>query len=739
MSTSKLYPTYYGYVGSTKDALLIIQEIVDKQLELVPRRPHERERPSLIKSGNVFVFIEEHSGIKRWTDGIAWSPSRILGRFLVYRELDKHSLSEKDDKKKKRRKISVDQDPLDTSTSSSTGAKQRGPSIPHAQQLLPQNEGALDYNNSNNNSNKNSLGALVTSYVFKDQGLIKKTLSLTTTTKELHIEKRVAKQTIHLISYYNADDVLNGKLQRPSKTDLKDLTISNALWNSVKDSSLGGKIPMEDEAYYFLDTNYQLQNMSLLQQAPQAPNQALVAKHRGQSQSQPQHPGQHQQQLQHQQLQHQMLSPQQMQYMQKFGVQSQQGAENIPPGFSRHNSRHNSHPPTHTTSAQQYLSPVTQQQQTQQVLQYQTGAHQGLPVDYSQYPSNNSGNIKREDEQTNNAVVANELTFINPFTGAPHQSNFSYGQNSVALGGSGNVPGAGSGPASTASGAVPMLNMAAPQQYHPGYAQIAQPQHEANLVNASNSANSFFPPFPQHYQQQLYANQQQHQAPHHSQASQQSQSHQQGHLTQQQAPQQLQQSYQLGSISGSSDQFSISGGVSNGSVSSINSNIPPAGSNSNSFSGVVSGAPTKKNYRSGSGGTSTNSISSTTGNSGSGGWFTTNPPIGSSAPYISSAPPPLAGNEGGEVSGSVSGPSSHLYHPINSTATSGGVNAHSNLGGTPHHFYMHPSHPLANNTTGMSGSSNTLAGGSEETSVPTPAVSGSATTNTGSYGYQNSN
>lgn len=114
MSSTNLQPSYYGYIGSTKDALLIIQAILDEKLLLIPRRPHERERPELIKSGNVFVFIEESSGIKRWTDGIAWSPSRILGRFLVYRELDKNLSQEKEEKKKKRRrKYSIGQDPVD--------------------------------------------------------------------------------------------------------------------------------------------------------------------------------------------------------------------------------------------------------------------------------------------------------------------------------------------------------------------------------------------------------------------------------------------------------------------------------------------------------------------------------------------------------------------------------------------------------------------------------------------------
>jgi len=41
----------------------------------------------LIMPGSVFVFDERESGIYRWTDGRIWSPSRICGNFLVYREL----------------------------------------------------------------------------------------------------------------------------------------------------------------------------------------------------------------------------------------------------------------------------------------------------------------------------------------------------------------------------------------------------------------------------------------------------------------------------------------------------------------------------------------------------------------------------------------------------------------------------------------------------------------------------
>src|SRR6187549_2541575 len=84
-----LAPTFYGHVTSTTDALLIFEQVLSGRATHVSRRPHDRERNELIKSGNVFVYEENASGIKRWTDGIHWSPSRILSNFLVYRQLDR--------------------------------------------------------------------------------------------------------------------------------------------------------------------------------------------------------------------------------------------------------------------------------------------------------------------------------------------------------------------------------------------------------------------------------------------------------------------------------------------------------------------------------------------------------------------------------------------------------------------------------------------------------------------------
>lgn len=57
-------------------------------LPKITRRLRDDERKQIC-SGTIFVFDEVESSIKRWTDGMIWSPSRILNNFLVYREVEK--------------------------------------------------------------------------------------------------------------------------------------------------------------------------------------------------------------------------------------------------------------------------------------------------------------------------------------------------------------------------------------------------------------------------------------------------------------------------------------------------------------------------------------------------------------------------------------------------------------------------------------------------------------------------
>jgi hypothetical protein len=75
-------PPFRGHIETTYDALLILEAARRGMVPRITRRLTERERP-MIQSGAVFIFDEQESGIKRWTDSLFWSPSRILGNFLV--------------------------------------------------------------------------------------------------------------------------------------------------------------------------------------------------------------------------------------------------------------------------------------------------------------------------------------------------------------------------------------------------------------------------------------------------------------------------------------------------------------------------------------------------------------------------------------------------------------------------------------------------------------------------------
>ena len=48
----------------------------------------------MITSGSVFMFDKNKSGMKQWMDGFSWSPSRVLGNFLVSGPNDVHHLNE---------------------------------------------------------------------------------------------------------------------------------------------------------------------------------------------------------------------------------------------------------------------------------------------------------------------------------------------------------------------------------------------------------------------------------------------------------------------------------------------------------------------------------------------------------------------------------------------------------------------------------------------------------------------
>ncbi|XWW92444.1 hypothetical protein V2A60_003785 [Cordyceps javanica] len=182
--SASLTPTFRGHIASTLDALVLFESCLNGMLPRVPRRPHDRERQDLIKSGSIFIYEEHYSGIKRWTDGVSWSPSRILGNFLIYRELEKSFAPGE-----KRRALKKNKE------SSQGIAKSEQASHPN-----------MPYSTSEDQE-RSLIGSLVDSYHFKNDGLVKKTISI--------CFQGVAH---HMVSYYNVDDIASGKFETPTES-----------------------------------------------------------------------------------------------------------------------------------------------------------------------------------------------------------------------------------------------------------------------------------------------------------------------------------------------------------------------------------------------------------------------------------------------------------------------------------------------------------------------------------------
>ncbi|KAI8983549.1 Gti1/Pac2 family-domain-containing protein [Pilobolus umbonatus] len=199
--------TFFGYIETTRDSLLLFEACKRGIIPRISRRLQDKER-HLIRSGSIFCFDENESGIKRWTDGFMWSPSRIMGNFLIYRELED---------KKLLRSYSCDRGAMDRNYSfnninstirnrSKTFGATANDYYPATDQMKRQREKSL-------------IGSLKSSYKFKKNGLIKKSMSLIVDGVQQHI-----------ISYYNKDDVLLNKLITPSSiTELSNLEVSPGL------------------------------------------------------------------------------------------------------------------------------------------------------------------------------------------------------------------------------------------------------------------------------------------------------------------------------------------------------------------------------------------------------------------------------------------------------------------------------------------------------------------------------
>lgn len=199
-----LVPTFEGYVRDTQDALILIQAVIDGRLQPAQHRPSEQERPTSIRSGAVYIFNERESSIHRWTDGVSWSPSRILGNFLLYRQLRKRSGDSRGGPQRRHKNLSE------------SFQRQGGGHAPYPQRK-DYGEGSFCSTDSSFGPIEESeaklpnvewsvYGSLTDSNKFASDSLFKKAISIEF--KDSHIK---------LISYYRADDVKNGLLAIPSQ------------------------------------------------------------------------------------------------------------------------------------------------------------------------------------------------------------------------------------------------------------------------------------------------------------------------------------------------------------------------------------------------------------------------------------------------------------------------------------------------------------------------------------------
>ncbi|KHJ32018.1 putative camp-independent regulatory protein pac2 [Erysiphe necator] len=160
--------TYFGHIKTPADAIKLFEACRLGLLQRVRRRLSEKQR-QLIKSGSVFIWDEHEAGMRRWTDGKNWSPSRVSGSFLTYREMDGKRASHNE---------------LALLPRQSTTA---------SHESIPVSDEELDEESHEQ-------------YRYKPDGLMKQTFSITTSTG----------QNLHLISYYSRSDPNVRNLTQPS-------------------------------------------------------------------------------------------------------------------------------------------------------------------------------------------------------------------------------------------------------------------------------------------------------------------------------------------------------------------------------------------------------------------------------------------------------------------------------------------------------------------------------------------
>ncbi|KAJ3271566.1 hypothetical protein HDV01_006528 [Terramyces sp. JEL0728] len=193
--------SFFGFVNTPADAALLIYSSTDgsNRVQSVKRRLASQER-NQIKSGSVYVFCEQESGMRRWTDGMRWSKSRVEGQFLVYRR--------------------IEPEPTDVENEQAIPNKRR-------RVLSQQTDSTIDDDSIEDDNSSKSLSvdfvregsesSLIPSKGYRDDVLCKKTFAIS-------IKGRVS----HVICYYSKQDVMDGVLKTPSSMEMfADIKVPN--------------------------------------------------------------------------------------------------------------------------------------------------------------------------------------------------------------------------------------------------------------------------------------------------------------------------------------------------------------------------------------------------------------------------------------------------------------------------------------------------------------------------------
>ncbi|KAJ3287253.1 hypothetical protein HDU79_005845 [Rhizoclosmatium sp. JEL0117] len=85
--TDRTKPTYHGFIEDAMDALFVVQGTILGTLSAFVGTAEDMAKVE-VRSGTVIVMAENNPYLKRWRDGLKWSPSRAYGPFILYREIE---------------------------------------------------------------------------------------------------------------------------------------------------------------------------------------------------------------------------------------------------------------------------------------------------------------------------------------------------------------------------------------------------------------------------------------------------------------------------------------------------------------------------------------------------------------------------------------------------------------------------------------------------------------------------